>query len=77
MFTFVKNTHMDKPHNKNKIVITYSVSEIILGILLVAIVSFYIYNYLTNAFNAPSQNFPGTMMTPSLGGKNGFPSNPR
>ena len=64
MFKFVKNTHMKKPHNKNKIIITYSISEIILGILLVAMVSFYIYNYLTNAFNPPPKNLPGSMMTP-------------
>lgn len=72
MFKFVKNTHMEKTRNKNKIVITYSVSEIILGILLVAMVSFYIYNYLTNAFHPSSANSPSTMIPSSQ--KNVLPS---
>lgn len=56
MFKFVKSSHTGRP-NKKKVIITYSVSEIILGILLVAMVSFYIYNYLTNALYPSSANF--------------------
>jgi hypothetical protein len=46
MLKFVKKEHYKKGDHKGKIIITYSVSEIIIGILLVTLVGFYIYNYL-------------------------------
>lgn len=51
MIKFVKREHYKQGSHKAKIVITYSLSEIILGTLLVAMTSFYIYNYLSTNLN--------------------------
>jgi len=46
MVKFVKRHHYKKGEHKGAIVITYTASEIIIGILLITLVGFYVYNYL-------------------------------
>lgn len=48
MFKFIKKEHYNRGDHHGQIVITYSVSEIIMGLLLVTLVTFYIYNYLSS-----------------------------
>ncbi|OGE76170.1 MAG: hypothetical protein A3C85_01760 [Candidatus Doudnabacteria bacterium RIFCSPHIGHO2_02_FULL_48_21] len=52
MLKFIKRTHHKKTEHKGKIVITYSLSEIVIGGLLIIMVVFYIYNYLQANFLA-------------------------
>ena len=53
MFKFIKRAYYIKGAHKGQIVITYSVSEIIIGLLLVSLVAFYIFNYLEANLNPP------------------------
>ena len=46
MFKFVKRSHYQKGGHSGQIVITYSVSEIVIGFLLIGLVGFYVYQYL-------------------------------
>lgn len=46
MIKFIHKKHINKHPRTAKVVIYYSLSEILLGLLLVALSIFFIYNYL-------------------------------
>ena len=55
MFKFVHKNHMRATKHESKIVIYYSLSDIVLGFLLVVLVAFFIYNYLEVNFYVPAR----------------------
>ena len=66
MLKFIKKEHYKKEDHRGKIVITYSVSDIVIGTLLVSLVALHIYNnYLASSLNHGLLNFP-----PAGGGPN-------
>ena len=46
MIKFIHKKHINQSSQNAKIVIYYSISDIVLGIVLMALVAFFIYNYL-------------------------------
>lgn len=56
MLKFVHKKHINKNPNTKALIIYYSLSDIILGLLLVTLVAFFIYNYLEFSFNTTGQN---------------------
>ncbi len=78
MVTFVHKKHYKSHDHKNKMVITYSLSEVAMGVLLLALSAFYIYDYLThrldirNSFNAVGYRAsPPTLETNQILGEQG------
>ena len=57
MFKFIKKSNTSH-YKDNKIVITYSMSEIVLGAFLVGLVAFYIYNYFLQQTTSSVGNYP-------------------
>ncbi|OGE76636.1 MAG: hypothetical protein A3K05_00045 [Candidatus Doudnabacteria bacterium RIFCSPHIGHO2_01_48_18] len=53
MLKFVHKHHYKKSDHPGKIIITYSLSEIVMGGLLIIMLTFYIYNYLSTNLNPP------------------------
>jgi hypothetical protein len=49
MIKLVHKKHMQKGSHGTKLVIYYSVSDIVLGILLLVLTGFFIYNYVGNS----------------------------
>ena len=56
MIKFVHRKHTNQNQKTDKIVIYYSLLDIILGLLLMVLVAFFIYNYLEFKVFSPSQN---------------------
>lgn len=50
MIKFIHKKHIHKTTNGYKFVIYYDFAEVILGLLLIALVGFFIFNYLQNNF---------------------------
>ena len=48
MIKFIHKKHFHKPTGGYKFIIYYDMSEIVLGVLLVSLVGFFVYNYLQN-----------------------------
>ncbi len=45
MPTFIHKKHINKIPKSNKVVVYYSVPDIVLGLLLLILVTFFVYNY--------------------------------
>lgn len=60
MIKFLHKKHIGKSHGA-RVVIYYSLSDIILGLMLVALVIFFIHDYLVHNLWS-SQNLPNFMM---------------
>lgn len=55
MLKFVHKKHINETKSKYRFVVYYSASDIVLGILLIALTSFFIYNYLrANVYSSGS-----------------------
>ena len=52
MFKFVRKEHYKKDAHRGKIVITYSVSEIVIGSLLLVATFLHIYIYLSGSYGS-------------------------
>ena len=70
MIKFIHKKNYVPSKNVRKIVITYSTSEIILGILLVGLTTFFVYNYLE--FSYFGERTPAIIMS----GTSNIPSSP-
>jgi len=57
MIKFIHKRHLNKTSYPGKITIYFSGADIVLGLLLVILVGFFIYNYMANA-NRPSSSAP-------------------
>jgi hypothetical protein len=49
MIKFIHKKHINNDIEKGKIIIYYNVSDIVLGIILLALVAFYMHDYLSHA----------------------------
>jgi hypothetical protein len=58
MIKFIHKKHIHKAPNVKAFIIYYSVSDIILGFLLIVLVAFFIYNYLQNSFWGSNRTYP-------------------
>lgn len=56
MFKFIKKEHYKKEDHRGKIIITYSLSEIILGLLLLVLSIFHAYNLAKGGFAKSNSN---------------------
>jgi hypothetical protein len=65
MIKFINKKHINKDKTGTKLVIYYSVSDIVLGIILLILVGFFIDNYLNENLYPPKNNHPGIMYGPS------------
>ena len=54
MIKFIHKKHINRNIENGKIIIYYSVSDIILGIILVSLVIFFIHDYLVHSFEKKS-----------------------
>lgn len=54
MLKFIHKKHIHKNVGTKAFVIYYSVSDIVLGFLLIVLVGFFIYNYLQFSFQIPN-----------------------
>lgn len=56
MIKFIHKKHSESDFGKGKIVIYYNVSDIVLGIMLVALVAFFINDYLSHSLKKEQGN---------------------
>lgn len=56
MIKFIHKNHIHQDAHTKALIIYYSLSDIVLGLLLVVLVGFFIYNYLEFSFRATNQN---------------------
>jgi hypothetical protein len=54
MIKFIHKKHINQDVEKGKIIIYYNVSDIVLGIILLALVAFYMHDYLSHALRSGS-----------------------
>lgn len=66
MLKFIHKKHINQQaKSKFRFVIYYSASDIVLGILLIALTSFFIYNYLQANNYSPEPNYTQTQSSDS------------
>ena len=65
MIKFIHKKHIQKAPNIKALIIYYSLSDIVLGALLVILVAFFIYNYLEVSFQSRAYTYTDSQIMPT------------